>query len=193
MVLTFIITLGFFWAGSEWYHRDNWPRPISEKHARLNDISAYKNIQRIILAQENYRETDWDDDGEKSYAQFLIQLWRTVTIHNEYIAVEFIEKELAFAMGQTLAIDGYYYEDLYKRESTDDRNSPLNYTKEWAIAGVPENHKKSGFLTFITDQTGQIFVKKIGYAPDYFPYNPNADGWTLVNSIEELKEYQRRK
>jgi hypothetical protein len=192
IAVTILVTAGFIWASGEWFNRFNWPRPVTSKEARSNEVNAYKNMKLIIEAQKKYREKDWDGDGNKTFAEYLVQLYRTITVDNDYIDLKFINKDLGFAMGQSKALKGYYFDPLTERAISENESRQLNYNNEWAIAGIPEYSSKTGTFMFITDQTNQIYVKQSKFPPAYYPNSPLGEGWTPIKSVKEFKKFQER-
>ncbi len=192
LVLTAIVTLGFIWAAVQWLNRYNWPRQLDIKDMRANEIKAFKNLQLIIRAQEKYKETDWDRDNKKNYAKFLPHLWTSISTRSEPILINLIPKELAFASGPSSAIDGYYFIGLYSRVlSIDEQIRKLDHEKEWAVASAPAENGKTGSLIFIADNSGSIFSKRQTIVPLGFVDEPLSDNWTKIETIEQLKGFQK--
>jgi hypothetical protein len=192
IAVTIIVSLFFIWAIYVWFMRNEWPEPITIKKMSENEITAFQNMQKLILAQKKYKETDWDKNGNLEYARFLVQLWQTISINGEYIKVGLVNEKLGSAMGKTLSYNGYYYHDIRGRSVPDnDTIVKFNYTKEWAIAGTPTNEPISGRFVFFAGQSGEIYAKPSDIYPECYPYDPTQQGWVLIKSVEELKEYQK--
>ena len=49
---------------------------------------------------------------------------------------------------------------------------------------------KSGKLIFLGDQSGSIYVNDLGIHPKNFIDDPLSDGWSKIESIQALKEFQ---
>ena len=193
VVVTIVVTLGFIWAVKEWSSHD-WPSKSSIKDIRANEIQAFKNLKRIALAQEKYRQTDWDKDGSKTYAKFFVHLWTSVSQESEPVPLGLIDKKLAFAMEASNASNGYFFIDLHNRSGPlvgKDQIEQLDYEREWAVTAVPAADRKAGFLIFIIDNSSDIFVKNHREVPSQYPYNPLSNGWTKIESIEQLKDFQK--
>ncbi len=191
VVLTVVATLGFVWAAVQWYNRYDWPRELSIDEIKSNEVRTFDNVKLIVQAQAKYRERDWDDDGKKTYAGFLVHLWTSVNTQSDPILVELIGKELGFAMGPAESIDGYYFEDIRRRGlPAIGRQRELDYSKEWAVVGVPVAGRKTGFLIFLADESGRIFARDKRGVPQRYPHDPLADGWTEIGTVEHLKNLQ---
>lgn len=107
LIFTIIVTLGFIWAALQWFNRYDWPPKLSSKDIQAGETQTFKNLHRISHAQENYKQTDRNGDGKKSYAKFFVHLWTFVNTESELVLIELNPKELAFAMGPSLAIDAH--------------------------------------------------------------------------------------
>ncbi|MHC4114145.1 MAG: DUF2950 family protein [Planctomycetota bacterium] len=192
LVFTVIVTLGFIWAAAQWFNRYNWPRQLDIKGMRTNEIKTFENLQLIVQAQEKYKEADWDADKKKNYAKFLPHLWTSVGIKSEPILINLIPKELAFAAGPSSAVDGYYFINLRSRAlSAKGQIRKLDYEKEWAVASEPAESGKTGSLIFIADNSGNIFSKEQIGVPSEFPDEPLSNNWTKIETIEQLKRFQK--
>ena len=191
VILTVVATVGFVWGGMQWYNRYNWPTKFSVDEIKSNEVSTFENLKLVVQAQAKYRERDWDADGKKTYAGFFVHLWTSIDTQSEPILVELISKELAFAMGPGEAIDGYYFEDLRRRGLEGQFGGrELDIAKEWAVAGIPVAYGKSGFLMFLTDDSGRIFARAKRDIPQLYPYNPLSEGWTEIGTVEQLTNLQ---
>jgi hypothetical protein len=192
VVFTVAVTLGFIWAAVQWYNRYNWPPPISIKDIQANEVQAFKNLQLIIRAQKEYIQTDWDRDGKKNYAKYLVHLWTSVSTESDPIPVGLIPKKLAFAMGASKAIDGYYFLDLHSFALPErgETRKP-DYEKEWAITGIPADSGKTGLLTFLADSSGRILVNNTRAISSLYPYEPLSNGWTNIDTVQSLKDFQK--
>ena len=91
------------------------------------------------------------------------------------------------------AIDGYYFIDLHDRMSRQAEGQvPMDYEKEWAVMGASINNGQTGMLNFLADQTGSIFVNSAKYIAPQCPENPAAGGWTKIEGVEQLKDFQKK-
>ncbi len=190
IILTVIISIGFLWALYQLSGSSGETKPPAPEYARMNEISAYENLKTIAAAQGKYIRRDWDNDGKKTYAMFYVHLWRSVSLDGKPIDVELIPRVLAFAMEATNPLKGYFYLDLRKRLGEGRKGQAFDYAKQWAIAAIPEDRRRTGVLTFIIDQTGAIHATtKFHDRPEY-PYAPERNGWTRLHGIEGLKKFQ---
>lgn len=190
IILTVIITIGFVWAIFQLSVSSQEKKPLTPKGMRKNEINAYENLKTIAAAQEEYIQRDWDNDGKKTYAMFYVHLWRSVSLDSEPIEVNLMSRELAFAMEVTNPLKGYYYLDLRKRLAEGRKGQALDYAKQWAIAAIPQDRRRTGVLTFIVDQTGAIYVTTNIHTQPEYPYDPERSGWTRLHRIEDLKKFQ---
>jgi hypothetical protein len=192
VIVTVAVSAGFIWAAMQWFNRDA-GQSLSVQQIQVNEIQAFENLQMISRAQKKYKETDWDNDGNKVYAMYFVHLWTSVSLKSEPIRVNLIPKKLAFAMEAAKAIEGYYFVDLHERTSGKaSGNVPMDYQKQWAIMGLPVNNGQSGMLNFLADQTGSIFVNSAKYVAPLYPENPASSGWTKIDGIEQLKDFQKK-
>jgi hypothetical protein len=192
VIITVLVTLGFLWAAVQWYNRYDWPPKLTVTDMQTNEVHAFENLKLIAQAQEKYKVQDWDGNGEKTYADYFVHLWTTVDKKNDPVLIELIPRKLGFAMGPAEAVDGYYFVDLHSRVELEKRQKrKLNYEKEWAVVGVPAAPRKTGFLLFMTDNSGQVFAKNTREVPLSYPGNPLLEGWTKIESIQYLKDLQK--
>ena len=145
---------------------------VSTDQMIANEVGTMENLKLIHDAQQKYREVDWDEDGKKTFAQFVVHLWQTVDGRAHPVGSRFISKDLAFAMGETKAIDGYFFSDIYYKKVAEDdaqnnanrrEDAPeeieLDFTREFAIAALPAKYNRTGLLSFVIDQSGAVFAK----------------------------------
>jgi hypothetical protein len=159
---------------------------------RANEVEAFKNLKRIGQAQKEYIQKDWDGDGQRTYAKFSVHLWTSVDPQGTPIPVKLIPKELAFAKGHGRMLDGYYYRDLHKRASPESKGTTkIAPEKDWAVVAVPADYGKTGFLLFLADSSGEIFVRNQVEIPSYFPQSPVSGGWTRIKTLQHLKNLQQ--
>lgn len=191
VILTVLATLGFIWAAVQWYNRYDWPPELTTDDIKANEVQAFENLKLIAQAQEKYRERDWDGDGARTYAKFLPHLWTDVGKENEQILIELIPRALAFAMGSTEAVAGYYFEDLHSRALRErGRHRKLDYEREWAAAAVPATFWRTGFLVFLADSSGAIFARDSREVPARYPHDPTSEEWTRIDSVQQLQGLQ---
>ena len=189
VVLTIIVTLTFFFTAKQWLNRYNWPPPQSTKQKQANKIKTFKNLQLIVRAQEKYKQTDWDNDGKKNYAQYHTHLWTTLDAKDNPVLINLIPKKLAFAAGPYRTLDNYYFFNSHIKLSKDGQPIDLDYEKQWAVIAVPAAYTKRGLPIFIADNSGRIFIRKYKSMPDHYPNDPLANGWTEIKNVQQLKHF----
>jgi hypothetical protein len=193
ITVTIAVTAAFLWAAMQWYNRDSDQAQLPVGLMKTNEMHAFVNLQMISQAQKKYKETDWDDDGKKTYAKYFVHLWTSVSPKGEPIRIGLIPKKLAYAMEAAKAIDGYYFIDLHDRISRLAAGQvPMVYEQEWAVLGLPVNNGQTGTLNFLADQTGSIFVNSDKYVAPQCPENPAERGWIKIEGIEQLKDFQKK-
>ncbi len=162
------------WAAGQWLGLDAPPPEPDPSAIAGNERLALSRLRLIARAQEEYRRTDWDGDGEFTYAMFLVHLWRTVDGNSDPVDAGLVPKDLAFAMAASLAVDGYFYVILNARDgppgSYDLYGVPFDATREWAVAAVPRKHGKTGLRTFLAHSSGKAHSRdQGGGAPTVYP------------------------
>jgi hypothetical protein len=167
--------------------------PITAQDMQSNVQSAFLNLQTISQAQKKYKEKDWNGDGKKTYADYFIHLWTSVTTTGNPVFVGLIPKRLGFALESSRAIDGYYFVDMHDKQLPD--NKPvqrLDYENQWAVLAMPTSNGMTGMLFFMADQSGHIFVNPAKFVSTQYPDNPLLAGWIEVDTIQQLKDYQNK-
>jgi hypothetical protein len=205
ILLVAAVTVGFAWAGSQWLQRNQWPHKLSERILRKNEAATVKRLRDLVRAQRVYRETDWTGDGRKQYAPFLVHLWRSVDMSGYPIEVHLLPRVFAIAMSPAWAVDGYYFTDLRRRQSSIESAGPDSTTRpsasavdyadidlqhEWAVAATPAVYGETGFATFIVDQTEEVWGKDSRTAPTFYPNEPQRSGWVELADEEALVRLQ---
>lgn len=191
IIFTVIISVGFMWAVYRLVGLSEAKAPITAAQMRANEVRAFAGLKKMARAQEKYVQTDWDRDGKKVYAAFFVHLWTSISSRGESIPVNLIPRELAFAMEDTLMVNGYYYMDLRKRRFQGNTYREFNYQKEWAIAAVPGSAGRTGILSFIVDQRNVIHASPRMHGEPEYPHEPDSDGWKRIDTVEELKTFQK--
>jgi hypothetical protein len=132
--------------------------------------AAFLAVTEIAEAQTAYRKSDWDGDGQKEFALFVVHLWRTGRKNAEPVDVNLIPEDLAVARNSDFAHRGYSFRNLHCRTMGDEASHQreLDYSKEWALFAEPEiaaqedeNEKR---LQFIALSDGRFFARQ--YQPD---------------------------
>jgi hypothetical protein len=190
------------WGGRSWIGGYQWPPEADPAELRSAETSAFLRLQEIGAAQTRYRQTDWDGDGNKTYAPFLIHLWQSVDLSGKPVRIELVSRELGFAMVREFALEGYTYESLQLRTvatgAADGRAGgrrhevrELDPVEEWAVVARPAFPRKVGGRAFLADHTGTIWTTPAaGVGRLAVPDDPAARGWIPVRSVESLAELQ---
>lgn len=192
IIITIIVTIGFAWAIYQLLVLNTEKSSLTGKEMQENEIAAYRSLEFIAAAQEKYIQKDWDGDGKKVYAMFYVHLWRSVNHKGEPIPVNLIPKKLGFAMDISSPLEGYYFVDLRRRRFDLRTRKEFDYTNEWGAAAVPGITGRTGVLTFIVDQSGDIYATSKMHSEPEFPRDPVKSGWAKITSIKELKEFQKK-
>lgn len=164
---------------------------VTPNQMKENELRAFKNMQLIAKAQKEYIKTDWDKNGEKSYAVFIIHLNQTIDENKNPVIIDLIPKELAFS--DTDGLGGYIYNALHnKGYSSNDKLIEFDYKREWAAVAYPtlQDRSANGVLSFFVSNSGNVFAKPNSLRSDEMPRNPVAEGWFLIKTAEELKKLQ---
>jgi len=197
VALTVLVTVFLVWSAARWLGWGDRPAEPGPAEIPRNEELALGRLGLIARAQEEFRRTDWDGDGERSYALFVVHLWQTVDGDVRPVRTDLVPKELAFAMGSSGAVDGYCYVDLYQLElppadGERDRVRELRPAAEWAVAATPEVHGRTGVFTMIADQSGRVFARDLaGVRPKAYPHAPASQGWRLIGSAGDLAKLRK--
>jgi hypothetical protein len=188
IIMTIAVTFALVWAGQQWKHRYNLSKPFTEKQQVANSVIAFKNLQLISAAQEKYKQKDWDNDGQKVYSRYHVHLWTTLDQKNDPLLIELIPKKLAFAIGPEKDADGYFYKNISRRYLDSKGNTRKNdYAKEWAIAAIDAHYSSTSMRVFLADSSGEILIKYTNEIPKIWPFDPLANGWETITSIEQIR------
>jgi hypothetical protein len=191
LLTTVLVSAGFLWAGNHWLHRHQWPPAPQISEIRSNEMATFHNLEYIAHAQQEYGQSDHDLDGRLTYARFLPHLWQSVDTQGNPVPVRLLDKEVSFAMGASLAVDGYYFRNLDSRIiSEKGMTRPLDYEQEWALMAVPAQFQKTGHLIFIVDHSSTVFATYDPIIISAYPRQPDADGWTRIDSDQDLQKMQ---
>jgi hypothetical protein len=205
LLLVAAVVVVILWATSEWFRRDQWPPKPTERAMRRNEAATMARLYDLAKAQERYRESDWDGDGEKEYAAFLVHLWRSVGIDGRSVEVHLLPRAFGIAMSPAWAVDGYYFTDLRRRQlppslaGTDSAPTPtdgntayadIDLHHGWAVCATPAAYGETGFVTFVVDQTGKIWGRDQKTAQTFFPAEPERAGWVALTNEQTLLSLQ---
>ncbi len=191
IAVTIAVTAGIIWAILQLLDPGILKREFTPADMRQHEITAFKNLQRIAAAQKNYRQKDYDRDGEAEFAMFYVHLYRSVSPDSKPIPVNLISKRLAFAMGISRMLDGYYFKDLRQQELESGDKQPFDYTRQWAVVAMPASKGRTGVLTMIAGGNGAVYVTPKMHTELYLPFAPEHNGWARITSLEELKRFQQ--
>lgn len=198
-----MVIFGVFWV-TQWRGS---ARPSSSVSAAQANIAAFLAIKDISKAQSSYKLYDWDGDGDKEYALFIVHLWRTGRLKKDPIDVNLIPEELAVARVPEFAYQGFLFRNLHSQDMAP-LNAPgtplagetparkLDYGNEWALIADPEFTPKEDdpnqVLQFIAFSDNRIFARP--YKADIIksiPFEYEKE-WTLLSSIAEIDRLQRK-
>jgi len=162
---------------------------LSDSEIIENEIKTFHHLKTIAKAQQTYMQK-FQTDGEKGrYAAFYVHLWQSVTPRGETIPVRLIPRALAFAMDASMMKDGYYFRDFHQRRAGNAPPCELDPAREWAVTAQPAAKDQTGRLTFIIDQTGQVYATKQMYTDTVYPPDPLKNGWFKVEGTQDLNQF----
>lgn len=193
VIFSIIVSIIFAIAIICWVNLYREPK-VSVEQIKQNEQATYLNLKKIAKAQQEYIKDDWDGDGKYVYSLFLVHLWKTVTTKNgDTKSLRFISKELGFASEPAFAINGYSFMVLHYYIIPNKPSERIDYAKEWAIYASPSERNRTGMLSFLIDQTGNIMVSEtqVVYNHEY-PYQPLQNGWKPIASLNDLAKFQER-
>jgi hypothetical protein len=191
VILTIAVTLGLIWSVLQLLDPGiDTPEPTALQK-RENEITVYENLKKIAAAQTYYRQKDYDRDGEEEFAMFYVHLYTSVSPESHPIPVNLIPKQLAFAMGISRALDGYYFKDLRQQELAGGKRESFDYTRQWAVLAAPASKGRTGVLTLIAHHNGAVYVTPKMHTELLVPYEPERNGWAKIDSLAQLKQFQK--
>ena len=152
----------------------------SPEDIKQNERIAFNNIGLISKAQAEYIKHDHDNNGKLEYSRFIPHLWRTIGKNNEKVQLDLIDKKLAFAIEQDLPCNGYYFVQQFTNTLPESGEAvDMDAEKEWAVLMIPAA-KDTGYLTFFTDQSGDIYACHSDRRMTV-PNDPDTnDSWILI-------------
>jgi hypothetical protein len=193
ILFSIVVTAGFIWATVQLYTLWKDPNQTIAQNIKVNEIQTFLNLQTISQAQKKYKEKDWDGDGKKTYAKYFIHLWTSVSLSGDSIYVGLVPGKLAFAIEPARAINGYYFVDLHDRFfPTNNETQRLDYESQWAVLATTPADGQTEKLYFLADNSGGIFVKPAKYISPQYIDDPVSNGWTKIDSIQQLRDYQKK-
>ena len=147
-----------------------------------NHKQVLKRLGRISEAQTAYWEYIRKETGRGRFARFYAHLWIHVDDAGRRHPLNLIDRRTALAMTRENAVDGYYFIDLLRRHRKHGNTTiPVDHEREWMVAAFPVRLNETGTCTFLADQSGGIFAKKLPRPPGTGPADPTAAGWTLLS------------
>jgi len=173
---------------------------ISLNQMIANEVMTIGELKLIYQAQKQYHAADWDQDALYQYAAFIAHLWQTVDQNADPVRINFIPQKLAFAMGPTRAIHGYYFQNIRVKEIQNNGIRPgasskgrrlqlmdIDLTKEWATTAVPAFYGKTGVLSFIITSAGKIYAKdNESRSVKSISENLTPAGWTEIAGESDI-------
>lgn len=162
-----------------------------------NELTTVANLRAYVEAQEDYKETDWDEDGVGEYAQQLISTTETYDglywepgdgVPESPFGSLVSQAELA-----TAAEDGYfgYRYRILTGQGANVAGGEYNYVINgnmiagFALLAAPAQYDRTGIMTFVVNQYGTVYEKDLGsdtaaLAEKITAFDPD-DGWAVVN------------
>ena len=192
---------------SQWFFdTESGKEEILNRRIGENELTAIVVSHAYVKAQREYALKDWDGDGIFAYAQKLRSdsgkrnglFWRNkmgedVSPLGELVAQAWHEgykkKKAAFREEVLTPFHGYYFKIL-TRQGKNAPGGKYNYIINgnmvggFALVAFPSNWGKSGVMTFIVNQQGNVYQKNLGpdtvkIAREMRSYNPDTT-WALV-------------
>ncbi len=162
-----------------------------------NELTTIANMRAYVDAQEEYKETDWDEDGVSEYAQKLISTPETYDglywepgdgVPESPVGANIDQAEL-----ETAAEDGYfgYRYWILTRQGANIAGGEYDYVVNgnmiggFALIATPARYDRTGIMTFLVNQYGTVYQKDLGedsqaLAAQITAFNPD-DSWEVVN------------
>ena len=166
-----------------------------------NELTTVANLRAYVDAQEDYKETDWDEDGVGEYAQKLISTPETYDglywepgdgVPESPFGSLISQAELA-----TAAEDGYfgYRYRILSGQGANVAGGQYDYVINgnmiagFGLLAMPAEYDRTGVMTFVVNQYGTVYEKDLGpdtsaLAEKITAFDPD-DGWAVVNDPGE--------
>ena len=162
-----------------------------------NELTAVANMRAYVDAQEEYRETDWDEDGVGEYAQKLISTPGTYDglywEPGDGVPESPIGSLIDQAEAATAKEDGYfgYRYRILTGQGANVAGGQYDYIINGNMIGgfgliaTPARYDRSGIMTFVINQYGTVYEKDLGpdstaLAAKITAFDPD-DSWAVVN------------
>jgi Protein of unknown function (DUF2950) len=173
---------------------------VINRHIGKDELHAISFCRAYVIAQRKYAKVDAGQDA--SYAMKFTSTpgtrdglyWPAVADEaaspfGHLVAQEQAEGIVKAAGAGLQPFHGYYFRIL-SRQGKDAPGGKKNYMSEgllsggYALVAYPEHWDKSGIMTFIVNQDGQVFERNLAenttrIASKMQAYNPD-NNWTLV-------------
>ena len=160
-----------------------------------NELRAIATVRAFVDAEEEYKTSDWDDDGVMEYAQKLIAPPETYD-GLYWPAGEGVPESPAGAYvaeaGPDDKAEGYFgYRGRVLTSQGDnvvggkyDYIVNGNMISGFAMIAWPVEYEETGVMTFIVNQAGVVYQKDLGaetekLAAEITSFDPD-DSWTVV-------------
>jgi hypothetical protein len=162
-----------------------------------NELTAIANMHAYVDAQEEYRQTDWDEDGVSEYAQKLISspgtydglYWEAGDgVPESPVGGQIDKAELA-----TATEDGYfgYRYRILPAQGANIAGGQYDYVVNGNMIGgfgliaAPAEYDRTGNMTFVVNQYGTVYEKDLGpqsaeAASKITAFDPD-DDWKIVS------------
>ncbi len=166
-----------------------------------NELTTVGNLRGYVEAQEDYKKTDWDEDGVSEYAQKLISTpegydglyWEP----GDGVPESPFGSLISQAELSTVAEDGYfgYRYRILTGQGEEVAGGKYDYVINGNMIGgfgliaTPAKYDRTGTMTFMVNQYGTVYEKDLGtdsaeLAAKINSFDPD-EGWTVVNDPGE--------
>ena len=172
-----------------WFWIDHFPinPSVSLKQMQQNESAAFEALNRMISAQNTYRDQSLKFSDKASYAAFLNHLWIAVDPQGNPVRHNLIPEKLGVAVGPSKAVNGYYFLDVRQRhDAATVTTETIDYQKGWAIAAIPQMAGRTGSVVMIADQSGSIYGIPADNYSSRFPIAPAKAGWAKLKNAKDL-------
>ena len=174
------------WFAGNWLSVAGWPKDGKKEPVGENEAEIFRLMGQIAKAQKEYWDRSAGILGQNQFAQFLAHLWITPDHQGRPVEMNLVPKRMALAMGRNHTLHGYFFVDVHERYGgPSEKTVKLDYSRQWAVAAVPAETPKTGFIVFLADESGKVFVKFVKNVPQKYPEEPLRSGWRAVESQEE--------
>jgi len=168
---------------------------LEDRRIGRNELTAIAILDAYVDAQIEYARWDWDDDGRAEYAQRLASsagerdglYWEAGPDGAPSPFGPMIEKAERYLETKEPGdpIRGYYFKVL-TRQGENAPGGAYDYVVDgemrrgFALVAYPADYGRSGIMTFVVNQRGQVQEKDIGPFRGMEAYDPD-DSWHEVD------------